>query len=77
MIALRGVHIHEMDANSAFSAMPDDGTHLKSSAEFSFLNPEMNFDLRSDSQLLFAQDTHSNRTQVRKETRREIAWGTE
>lgn len=65
MVALRGVHIHEMDANSASSAMAHDGAHLESSAGFGFLHAEMNFDLGSDSQLFFAQNAHANRTQVR------------
>ena len=64
MIALCGVHVHEMDANSAFPAMAHDCTHLESSAGFGFLNSEVNFDFCSHRTLPFTQYAHSNGTQI-------------
>lgn len=67
MIPLCGVHVHKMDAGSAFAAMTHDGTHLQLSANLGFLNSEMNFDFCSDRVLFFAQNTHPNGTQVGQE----------
>lgn len=61
MIALSRVHIHKMDADSSLSTMTHDGAHLESSPDFRFLNPEVNFNFRSDRVLFFAQDAHANR----------------
>jgi len=54
MIALRGVHVHEVDADSSLPAMADDRAHLKSSPDLRFLNSKMNFDFCSDRILPFA-----------------------
>ena len=60
MIALRGLHIREMDANSSIAAMPHDCVHPQLSVEFAFLDSKMNFDFCSDGILLFAQNANTD-----------------
>lgn len=64
MIALRGLHIREMDANSSVAAMPYDCVHPQLSAQFAFFDSKMNFDLRSNWVLLFTQNANANRAHI-------------
>lgn len=73
MIALRGIHIGEMDSNSSVAAMPYDCMHTKLSAEFAFFDSKMNLDFRSDRILLFAQNANADGTHIGQEACREFA----
>lgn len=72
MIALRGVHVDKMDADSSLSAMTHDGAHFYPAPDFRFFDPEMDFDFCSDGVLLLAKDAHPDRTQVSQEAGREL-----
>lgn len=69
VIALRGIHVGEMDTNSAVAAVPYDCVHLQLSAEFAFFDSKMNFDFRSDWILLFAQNADADGTHIGQKAR--------
>lgn len=69
MVALRGLYICEMDANSTVAAMPYDCVHAQLSTEFAFFDPKMNFDFRSDGILLFAQNANADGAHVGQKAR--------
>ena len=69
MIALRGLYICEMDANSTVAAMPNDSVHPQLSAEFAFFDSKMNLDFCSYGNLLFAQNADADGTHIGQKAR--------
>jgi hypothetical protein len=72
MVALRGLHVYELNAYPPFATMADDRTHLQLSGGMIVVNAEMNFNFHSCGVLDLTQDAHANRAHVRQETGYEL-----
>ena len=72
VVALRRLHIHELDSYPSFAAMPDHRAHLQLSGRMIVVHTKMNFNFRSCGILNLAQDTHAHRAHICQETGREL-----